>query len=95
MDGNARVSRVLEGIDFAVTIQGEKIRAFVAAETLCEQFGADGTEMSWLLAYARHRAEIAAALDRARKRTMVRPLILLDEDFRPNAAAGGKSDCGP
>jgi hypothetical protein len=95
VDGNARVSRLLEGIDFVMTVHGEKIRAFVSAQTLCAQFGADQTEMSWVLAYARHRVEIAAALERARKRTGIRPLILTDEDFKGTAAAEGKPASRP
>jgi hypothetical protein len=63
----ARLSPVVQGVEFIVVEQGVRIRALILRDALERFFGADDTPSSWLRAYQDHRDTIdCAAADRYR-----------------------------
>ena len=63
----ARLSRIVEGVEFAVDEQGSLIRGVILREALEDLFGAGDSPDSWLKAYETHRDTIdCAAADRYR-----------------------------
>ena len=72
-----RLSRIVEGVEFAVEEQGALIRGVVLRDALEELFGADDSPDSWLQAYETHRETIdCAAADRYRSETKPGIVIL-------------------
>ena len=63
----ARLSPVVQGVEFTVVEQGVRIRALILRDALEHFFGADDTPSSWLQSYKEHRDAIdCAAADRYR-----------------------------
>jgi len=67
MSDTAKLSRIVEGVEFTVDEQGVTIRAVILRDALEAYFGASDAPESWLRAYSEHRDTIdCAAADRFR-----------------------------